>query len=691
MTAARSWLLAILLLAGTPADACTTFCLADSGRILFGRNFDYYVDTGRVLVNRRGLAKSAFWTNSGFHWVSRFGSVSFNQFGHEMPNGGINEAGLVVEHMMLDGSLYPEDARPDLTELQWIQYLLDTCASVEEVLATDERVRITAGATPLHFLVADRGGRCAVIEFLAGRRVCHVDGTLPVAALTNHSYDTSLAFAAATPPAQADHVSSLGRFVHAAAAVQAFPSSGAGDAVGYAFATLAAVAQPNWTRWSIVYDIGGLSVSFRTQSAPAIKRIRLDRLDFRPAAPTRMMDINAAAGGEVTPQLYYSPVDNLAVITDVFRRTAPLAGVSTWYLQQRAAYPDTIVPAALPAVLAQPQGRSVNAGEAVELVVGASPGAALQWYRNGWAIPGATGATLRIAAAQPADAGVYTAELANEAGTTVSDPAVVGLVTGARVLGAAREYAGDIRHAATGNTYDQFLLTGAAASLTADPGQIARISFIDLSDDIVQVEFSGPGTLTLLLDAATGPAPPRKYNQQVDYMRGQATVILSGATADTHVAVYSVGVLTYPAVIRPGEDYDGHADLATLAVQSRDGRLAEIRCGNAAFCGEAGAIGILAPGVTVAPGPVNVHDLCAAGAASARLEFGSVPLLRITGGDLYQINGGAVRSAGIPAQGVVLAAGTSSADVPEPARPLRGRIESEGRDASADLVVPPSG
>jgi penicillin V acylase-like amidase (Ntn superfamily) len=39
-------------------------------------------------------------------WVSRYGSVTFNQYGCENPTGGMNEAGLVVEQMWLDESAY---------------------------------------------------------------------------------------------------------------------------------------------------------------------------------------------------------------------------------------------------------------------------------------------------------------------------------------------------------------------------------------------------------------------------------------------------------------------------------------------------------------------------------------------------------------------------------------------------------
>ena len=80
--------------------------------------------------------------------------------------------------------------------------------------------------------------------------------------------------------------------------------------------------------------------------------------------------------------------------------------------------------------------------------------------------------------------------------------------------GAGAEVGPDIVHA-NGNTYDQFLLTGPAFSLKADPGQIARASFIDLTNDIVQLEFSGAGTLSIVLDGATGPAAPEAYNQAV--------------------------------------------------------------------------------------------------------------------------------------------------------------------------------
>jgi hypothetical protein len=75
-------LLVGLLAVGVVASVrpCTTFYLVDNTSFIFGRNYDYYASDGRVMINRRGLQKTAFGTNSGLQWVSRFGSLTFNQW-----------------------------------------------------------------------------------------------------------------------------------------------------------------------------------------------------------------------------------------------------------------------------------------------------------------------------------------------------------------------------------------------------------------------------------------------------------------------------------------------------------------------------------------------------------------------------------------------------------------------------------
>ena len=178
--------------------ACTTFCINKNGHIVFGRNYDWVTDAGVVSTNQRDLFKTSLKGADGktISWVSKFGSITFNQYGKEFPTGGMNEKGLVVELMWLDGSRYPEkDFRPAVNVLQWIQYQLDNSATTEEVINTDTKLCIDGGSTPLHYLVADGNGNVATIEYLNGKMVVHKGTELPFPVLTNSTYSASAASA----------------------------------------------------------------------------------------------------------------------------------------------------------------------------------------------------------------------------------------------------------------------------------------------------------------------------------------------------------------------------------------------------------------------------------------------------------------------------------------------------------------
>ena len=64
-----------------PASACTTFCLRDGGRIVFGKNYDWAVGDGLLVVNKRGVARKADLSGDPkpASWTSKHGSVTFNQ------------------------------------------------------------------------------------------------------------------------------------------------------------------------------------------------------------------------------------------------------------------------------------------------------------------------------------------------------------------------------------------------------------------------------------------------------------------------------------------------------------------------------------------------------------------------------------------------------------------------------------
>ena len=240
LTAAAAVLTSALAIS-VSAHACTTFCLLSEGRIVLGKNYDWHIAAGLLFVNKRGVERSGQPPRDrGKDWVSKFGSVSFNQYGRDLPAGGMNEAGLVVEVMWMNGTAFPEpDQRPAVTANSWVQYQLDTARSVGDVIASNAEVRISRSAAPLHYLVADRSGDVAVIEFRDGKYVVYRGSTLPVPALANDFYADALVFSA-----EADKAALTGdRFTRAARSIRAYPTAKSGDPVAYAFATLADVAQ----------------------------------------------------------------------------------------------------------------------------------------------------------------------------------------------------------------------------------------------------------------------------------------------------------------------------------------------------------------------------------------------------------------------------------------------------------------
>jgi penicillin V acylase-like amidase (Ntn superfamily) len=309
-----------LLMAAFPAFPCTTFCLARDGEVLFGRNYDFEIGQGYVMTNRRGVQKASM--AGTLSWVSRYGSVTFNQWGREFPMDGMNEAGLVIALMWLEGSEYPRDGRPSLRVLEWIQYQLDNYASVDELIAHAEETRISGG-TPLHYLIADATGDAATIEYLGGRLVVHTGASLPTAALTNDRYDSSVEYLGrfsgfgGTRSAPSG-TSSLDRFARASMLMRSSEAS-----VDAAMSILERVAQPGGTRWSVVYDARRREISWVSDRNRNRKSIRFSEIDLACSAEAKMIDIHSRLGGDVSDRLdEYSAAVNRQLVVSSYATTS---------------------------------------------------------------------------------------------------------------------------------------------------------------------------------------------------------------------------------------------------------------------------------------------------------------------------------------------------------------------------------
>ena len=343
--------LVALAVAPSRAAACTTFCLRSNGDVLFGKNYDWSIGYGHVVTNKRGVAKTAMVEAEGDRpatWTSKYGSVTFNQFGREFPSGGMNEAGLAVELMWLDDTKYPKpDARPAVGTLGWIQYQLDNHATVQEVLDHAGEVRISSGV-PLHYLVCDQTGAAASVEFLDGRLVCHEGASMPAAALANDTYARSLAYSkrfagfGGHEPVRKG-AGSLDRFTRAAAAMRAYDPARGVAPVDYAFGVLGDVAQGEYTKWSIVYDLTRLRVYFRTHESPAVKYVDLRAFDLSCASTVRVLDMSAPLAGDVSAKFTdYTRERNRALIDASFGDVDFLAATPAAVRDALARYPESL-------------------------------------------------------------------------------------------------------------------------------------------------------------------------------------------------------------------------------------------------------------------------------------------------------------------------------------------------------------
>lgn len=301
------------------APACTTFCIGIENRPVYGRNFDWRLGDGRIFINKRGVVKTAIShktneVSNSLSWISKYGSATFNLFGREFPIGGMNEAGLVVESMMLDETQYPpKDSRPEIMASQWIQYQLDNFSKVKDVIASGSKIRIQESKdSKLHFFVCERSGVCATIEFIEGKMIYNTNGQLPVKTLTNSTYAESLSYWRKGELPQFDENKSIERFIGTANLVDEYGHHTLAKPIDYAFDILKSAEHDSFkTQWSIVYDIDKLTIYYRTYDNQKTSLFSLNSFDFSCSTPVKVMTIDSGESGYIADKfIQYSKRDN---------------------------------------------------------------------------------------------------------------------------------------------------------------------------------------------------------------------------------------------------------------------------------------------------------------------------------------------------------------------------------------------
>ncbi|WP_163322030.1 hypothetical protein [Draconibacterium mangrovi] len=292
--------------------ASSTFKLQKGKTLIYGHNLnegDIGVP-GLVFINKRGMFKTGrTWSEiitrgrinpSSHTWISRYGSVTFNNFGKDFPDGGMNEAGLFIWEMNEEADYPKNDSLPKLNQMNWMQYILDNYSTTEEAIRCASEFEIDGWAC--HFFVGDAEGNTAAIAFINGEVVVHTGDEMPVPALFNSPYDRELelskyfrGFGGEYQPDETDP--NVPRFVRTAVMIDNYQKED--DPIDYGFYMLKTLRVFNDPEWSILFDAQNRTVHFRTRINPERKTLIMDEIDFNNSEPALVLNMATAFSGNI--------------------------------------------------------------------------------------------------------------------------------------------------------------------------------------------------------------------------------------------------------------------------------------------------------------------------------------------------------------------------------------------------------
>lgn len=280
---------------------CSAFCLRNGSDLWIARNLDVPFANGFILSNPRGVNKQSVVEGNPIpaRWTSRWGSLTVNLLGLDFPMGGINECGLVIEHLWMPGTVYPDRrACATLLEFEWIQFMLDNCASVDDIQAQAEHVAILPGRVEMHFLLGDGAGNCILLEFRDGRPVFYSGDSFQPPIVTNSWYEESVHHLCAFEGFGGDKIpyinstESIDRFVRLAWSTRNGCLIDGLTVQKSAMHLLDSVADS--TLLSAVFHPADGCMIFKTNQNNDPRMLRVADFDFSIVSPRMMLDIHAA-------------------------------------------------------------------------------------------------------------------------------------------------------------------------------------------------------------------------------------------------------------------------------------------------------------------------------------------------------------------------------------------------------------
>lgn len=311
------FLFIVLIIPG--AYPCSSFVLKNGKTILLGKNFDWTFDKGHVIKNLRHIKKFAYFTHTGqpATWVSKYGSITFNQNGKEMPYGGMNEKGLVVEMLWLDETKFNiTENKEYVNELEWIQYQLDNFETIEEVTAAINQLKVYPIKGKIHYILADKNGKSIIVEYLDGQPIVFEREANTCQAITNKTVAYSAKYIDNLNGIPKRNTSETFRYHQLEKQIKSLKTaSDFSEKTAFQMLEHVAIKKGSFkTVWSIVYDIRNERITFFTHSNIKKKIINLQNLNFN--NEVSYFDLNQDSETVLDEKLKpYAASENLKVMT----------------------------------------------------------------------------------------------------------------------------------------------------------------------------------------------------------------------------------------------------------------------------------------------------------------------------------------------------------------------------------------
>lgn len=296
--------------------ACSAFLFKGKDYSIVGFNENWKSMPGMVIINPAGVEKHGLSWNQlvsdtivdeqKTSWTSRYGSVSFNLLGIDMPCYGVNEKGLFIVELYLDKTFSIKgENKPSLFWGQWIQYQLDNFSTVDDVISNLNNSPIIDWWPTFpgsHFFLSDKTGNTAAIELIDGKYVIAHGDNMPIPILCNDQYakelnvlNTYKAFGGTNTfdPSKSEWSE---RYIKAAHYLQQYDSNLEESPVDYSWYVLNNIGRGEW---QLIYDVENNNLQFRTDIGTEVKTIDMSKIDFSKTTP-KYLDINIQTSGNIS-------------------------------------------------------------------------------------------------------------------------------------------------------------------------------------------------------------------------------------------------------------------------------------------------------------------------------------------------------------------------------------------------------